>query len=55
MISRSIGGAYDYECISIFIIVLCIYSFALALKTGSIFLSVLSALAYAYLALSWGD
>lgn len=54
MISRSVGGAYDYECISLFIVVFCLYTFALALKSASIILSTLAAFAYAYLALTWG-
>ncbi|OHS92951.1 Oligosaccharyl transferase STT3 subunit family protein [Tritrichomonas foetus] len=54
MISRSVGGAYDYECISLFIIVLCMYTFALALKTGSLFWSTVAGLVYGYLALTWG-
>ena len=54
MITRSVGGSYDYECIALFIIVLAFYTFALALRNGSIFLSILSAFAYAYLALTWG-
>jgi len=54
MISRSVGGSYDYECIALFIIVLCMYSFSRALKTGSIMWSAFSALSYSYLALTWG-
>ncbi|EAX95944.1 Oligosaccharyl transferase STT3 subunit family protein [Trichomonas vaginalis G3] len=54
MISRSVGGAYDYECIGLFIIVLSLYTFALALKSGSILFSILAAFAYSYLALTWG-
>lgn len=54
MISRSVGGAYDYECISLFIIVLDLYTFARAVKTGSIFWATISGIAYGYLALTWG-
>ena len=54
MIPRSVGGSYDYECIALFIIVLSVYTFTLALRKGSIILSVLSALSYAYLGLTWG-
>ncbi|KAH0785228.1 Oligosaccharyl transferase STT3 subunit family protein [Histomonas meleagridis] len=54
MITRSLGGAYDYECISLFIIVLCFYTFARALKTGSIMWSTISGVVYGYLALTWG-
>ncbi|KAH0786906.1 Oligosaccharyl transferase STT3 subunit family protein [Histomonas meleagridis] len=54
MISRSMAGSYDYECISLFILVGCLYTFVLALKTGSIFMSVFSGLFYGYMSLTWG-
>lgn len=54
MISRSMAGSYDYECIALFILVACLYTFALGLKTGSIFFSMLSGLFYGYMALTWG-
>jgi dolichyl-diphosphooligosaccharide--protein glycosyltransferase len=54
MISRSMAGSYDYECIALFILVACIYCFSLALKTGSIGISVLSGFFYGYMALTWG-
>ena len=54
MISRSMAGSYDYECIALFILVACLYTFSLALKTGSIACSVLSALFYGYMSLTWG-
>jgi dolichyl-diphosphooligosaccharide--protein glycosyltransferase len=54
MLSRSVGGAYDYECLALFILVLCFYSFARALTTGSIFWSTLSGVIYGYMSLTWG-
>ena len=54
MIARSIGGSYDYECISLFIILFCVYTFSLALKKGSLLMSIVSGFGYGYLALSWG-
>ena len=54
MISRSMAGSYDYECIALFILVACLYTFSLALKTGSIAVAVLSSLFYGYMALTWG-
>ncbi|KAK8846302.1 Dolichyl-diphosphooligosaccharide--protein glycosyltransferase subunit stt3a [Tritrichomonas musculus] len=54
MISRSMAGSYDYECIALFILVLCLYTFTLALKTGSIFFATLSGLAYGFMSLTWG-
>jgi dolichyl-diphosphooligosaccharide--protein glycosyltransferase len=54
MISRSMAGAYDYECIALFILVASFYTFSLALKTGSILYSILSAFCYGYMALTWG-
>ena len=54
LISRSVGGAYDYECISLFIIVLEMFLFAKAVKTGSILWSTMAGLVYGYLALTWG-
>ncbi|OHT08326.1 Oligosaccharyl transferase STT3 subunit family protein [Tritrichomonas foetus] len=54
MISRSMAGSYDYECISLFILVACIYTFSLALKTGSIFFATISGLFYGYMSLTWG-
>ncbi|OHS99384.1 Oligosaccharyl transferase STT3 subunit family protein [Tritrichomonas foetus] len=53
-ISRSMAGSYDYECIALFILVLCLYTFTLALKNGSLFYSMISALAYGYMCLTWG-
>jgi dolichyl-diphosphooligosaccharide--protein glycosyltransferase len=53
-ISRSMAGAYDYECIALFILVGAFYTFSLAVNTGSIFYSILSALFYSYMAVTWG-
>ena len=54
MISRSMGGSYDYECIALFVIVLCLYTFVRGLKTGSILWSAISGIVYGYMALTWG-
>ena len=54
MMARSVAGAYDYECVSLFILVFCIYTFMCALKNGSIFMSTLSGFVYGYMALTWG-
>ena len=54
MVSRTMGGSYDYECVSLFIIVLCFFTFAKALKNGSLFWSLISGITYGYLALTWG-
>jgi dolichyl-diphosphooligosaccharide--protein glycosyltransferase len=54
MISRSVGGAYDYECLALFVIVLCFYTFARALKTGSILWATAAGFVYGYLSLVWG-
>jgi len=54
LISRSVAGGYDYECNALFILIGSMYTFALALRDGSIFYSILSSLFYGYMALSWG-
>jgi dolichyl-diphosphooligosaccharide--protein glycosyltransferase len=54
LISRSETGAYDYECGSICLMIACIYTFSLALKTGSVFFSVLAAFVYGCMAATWG-
>lgn len=54
LISRSIAGSYDYECIAFFILITCFYFFSLALENGSILYATLSALFYGYMALTWG-
>jgi dolichyl-diphosphooligosaccharide--protein glycosyltransferase len=54
LISRSEAGAYDYECVAIFILIACVYTFSLALKTGSILHCVLAGFVYGYMTLTWG-
>ena len=54
MISRSMAGAYDYECIALFILVGCLYTFTLALKNGSIIYATLAGFFYGYMSLTWG-
>ena len=51
LISRSVAGSYDYECISLFILISCIYTFCYALKNGSILASLISAFFYGYMSL----
>ena len=54
LISRSVAGSYDYECIALFILLLALYTFSYALKNGSILFSVIAGLSYGYMALTWG-
>jgi dolichyl-diphosphooligosaccharide--protein glycosyltransferase len=54
LVGCSETGAYDYECIAIFILIACIYTFSLALKTGSVWHSVLAAFVYGYMGATWG-
>ncbi|EDR29572.1 dolichyl-diphosphooligosaccharide--protein glycosyltransferase subunit STT3A, putative [Entamoeba dispar SAW760] len=53
-ISRSVAGSYDNECISIFALLLTFYLWIRAVKSGSPIKAALCALAYYYMALSWG-
>uniref|UniRef100_A0A914HWW0 Dolichyl-diphosphooligosaccharide--protein glycosyltransferase subunit STT3A n=1 Tax=Globodera rostochiensis TaxID=31243 RepID=A0A914HWW0_GLORO len=53
-ISRSVAGSYDNEGIAIFCMLLTYYLWVKSVKTGSIFNSVLCALAYFYMVSSWG-
>eukprot|EP00922_Rhytidocystis_sp_ex-Travisia-forbesii_P060237 GHVS01089261.1.p1 GENE.GHVS01089261.1~~GHVS01089261.1.p1 ORF type:complete len:770 (+),score=54.28 GHVS01089261.1:82-2391(+) len=53
-ISRSVAGSYDNEAVAIFALVLAFYSFVKAVKSGTMFASLLSALAFFYMVLSWG-
>ena len=48
-ISRSVAGSYDNEGIAIFCMLLTYYMWIKAVKTGMIFWSTLSALAYFYM------
>lgn len=53
-ISRSVAGSYDNEGIAIFCMILTYYFWIKAVKTGSLFWSVLCSLAYFYMVSSWG-
>ncbi|GAB6031997.1 Dolichyl-diphosphooligosaccharide--protein glycosyltransferase subunit stt3b [Chamberlinius hualienensis] len=53
-ISRSVAGSYDNEGIAIFALMFTYYLWVKAIKTGSIFWSVLTALAYFYMVSAWG-
>ncbi|TMW46202.1 hypothetical protein DOY81_008718 [Sarcophaga bullata] len=53
-ISRSVAGSYDNEGIAIFCMLLTYYLWIKAVKTGAIFWSAMSALAYFYMVSSWG-
>uniref|UniRef100_A0A1A9W8N8 Dolichyl-diphosphooligosaccharide--protein glycosyltransferase subunit STT3A n=1 Tax=Glossina brevipalpis TaxID=37001 RepID=A0A1A9W8N8_9MUSC len=53
-ISRSVAGSYDNEGIAIFCMLLTYYLWIKAVKSGAIFWSTLSALAYFYMVSSWG-
>ena len=53
-ISRSVAGSYDNEGIAIFCMLLTYTLWIKSVKTGSIYWSVLCALAYFYMVSSWG-
>lgn len=53
-ISRSVAGSYDNEAIAIFCMLLTYYFWIKSVKTGSLFWSVLTSLAYFYMVSSWG-
>ncbi|CAG0880587.1 unnamed protein product [Darwinula stevensoni] len=53
-ISRSVAGSYDNEGIAIFCMLLTYYLWIKSVKTGSLFWSVMAALAYFYMVSSWG-
>lgn len=53
-ISRSVAGSYDNEGIAIFAMLLTYYMWIKAVKTGTIFWSTLTSLAYFYMVSSWG-
>ena len=53
-ISRSVAGSYDNEGIAIFCMLLTYTFWIKSVKTGSIYWSVLCALAYFYMVSSWG-
>ncbi|XP_055842920.1 dolichyl-diphosphooligosaccharide--protein glycosyltransferase subunit STT3A-like [Episyrphus balteatus] len=53
-ISRSVAGSYDNEGIAIFCMLLTYYLWIKAVKSGAIFWSAMTALAYFYMVSSWG-
>eukprot|EP00922_Rhytidocystis_sp_ex-Travisia-forbesii_P060236 GHVS01089260.1.p1 GENE.GHVS01089260.1~~GHVS01089260.1.p1 ORF type:complete len:806 (+),score=77.15 GHVS01089260.1:85-2418(+) len=53
-ISRSVAGSYDNEAVAIFALILSFYAFVKAVKSGTLLASLLSALAFFYMVLSWG-
>lgn len=53
-ISRSVAGSYDNEGIAIFCMLLTYTMWIKSVKTGSLFWSVMCALAYFYMVSSWG-
>ncbi|CRK96761.1 CLUMA_CG009980, isoform A [Clunio marinus] len=53
-ISRSVAGSYDNEAIAIFAMLLTYYMWIKSVKTGTIFWSTLTSLAYFYMVSSWG-
>jgi len=53
-ISRSVAGSYDNEGIAIFCMLFTYLLWIKSVKTGSVFYSILCALAYFYMVSSWG-
>ncbi|KAK9462434.1 Oligosaccharyl transferase STT3 subunit-domain-containing protein [Lipomyces oligophaga] len=53
-ISRSVAGSYDNEAIAIFLLMFTFYLWIKALKLGSAFWGVLTALFYFYMVAAWG-
>lgn len=53
-ISRSVAGSYDNEGVAIFALLLTYTLWVKAVKTGSLFWSAASALAYFYMVTAWG-
>jgi dolichyl-diphosphooligosaccharide--protein glycosyltransferase len=53
-ISRSVAGSYDYECISIFILLMVFYYFIKSINGGSFYDALLACLFYFYMVNSWG-
>jgi dolichyl-diphosphooligosaccharide--protein glycosyltransferase len=54
-ISRSVAGSYDNEGIAIFLLVFTFYLWIKAVKTGSAFFGLLTALIYFYMVSAWGE
>lgn len=53
-ISRSVAGSYDNEGIAIFAMILTYFLWVKSVKTGTIYWSTLTSLAYFYMVSSWG-
>lgn len=53
-ISRSVAGSYDNEGIAIFAMLLTYYMWIKSVKTGTIYWSTMTSLAYFYMVSSWG-
>ncbi|KAF9361328.1 oligosaccharyl transferase stt3 subunit [Mortierella sp. AD094] len=53
-ISRSVAGSYDNEGIAIFLLVFTFYLWIKAVKTGSAFFGLMTALFYFYMVSAWG-
>lgn len=53
-ISRSVAGSYDNEAIAIFCMLLTYFLWIKSVKTGSLYWSVMCAVAYFYMVSSWG-
>lgn len=54
-ISRSVAGSYDNEGIAIFLLVFTFFLWIKAVKTGSAFFGLLTALFYFYMVSAWGE
>eukprot|EP00921_Rhytidocystis_pertsovi_P002975 GHVQ01004960.1.p1 GENE.GHVQ01004960.1~~GHVQ01004960.1.p1 ORF type:complete len:578 (-),score=22.48 GHVQ01004960.1:1102-2835(-) len=52
--SRSVAGSYDNEAVAIFALVFSFYIFVKAIKSGTMFWSMLASLAFFYMVTSWG-
>lgn len=53
-ISRSVAGSYDNEAIAIFLLMSSFYSWIKAVKTGSSFWGMITALFYGWMVAAWG-
>lgn len=53
-VSRSVAGSFDYECISIFILLMVFYFFIRSVNTGSFTNAFLACIFYFYMVNSWG-
>uniref|UniRef100_A0A8C9GG61 dolichyl-diphosphooligosaccharide--protein glycotransferase n=1 Tax=Piliocolobus tephrosceles TaxID=591936 RepID=A0A8C9GG61_9PRIM len=54
LISRTVAGSYDNESISIFLLLLCIYTWINCLQKGTLLSSMICSVSTFYMALSWG-